>query len=93
MSLSSCHMLWYLHLCAESKIVVVDYVDEAVGLMVETADTGGHFVEVTLRPSVTLAAGSDVGVARVPARPRTPSLLRCQFGQLPGSLRSNLSRA
>ena len=23
MSLSSCHMLWYLHLCAESKIVVV----------------------------------------------------------------------
>ena len=64
MSLSSCHMLWYLHLCAESTIVVVDYVDEAVGLMIETADTGGHFVEVTLRPRVTLAAGSDVAVAR-----------------------------
>ena len=59
MSLSSCHMLWYLHLCAESKIVVVEYVDEAVGSMVETADTGGHFVEVMLRPGVTLAAGSD----------------------------------
>lgn len=43
MSLSSCHMLWYLHLCAESKIVVVDYVDEAVGVMIETTDTGGHF--------------------------------------------------
>ena len=36
MSLSSCHMLWYLHLCADSKIVVVDYVDDAVGTMVET---------------------------------------------------------
>ena len=63
MSLSSCHMLWYLHLCAERKIVVVDYVDEAVGLMMETADTGGHFVEVTLRPVVMLAAGSDVALA------------------------------
>jgi organic hydroperoxide reductase OsmC/OhrA len=57
-------MLWYLHLCAEGKIVVVDYVDEAVGVMVETADMGGHFVEVTLRPSVTLAADSDVSIAR-----------------------------
>ena len=64
MSLSSCHMLWYLHLCAENNIVVVDYVDEAVGLMIETADTGGHFVEVTLRPSVMLDAGSDVARAK-----------------------------
>ena len=29
MSLSSCHMLWYLHLCADSKIAVVEYVDDA----------------------------------------------------------------
>ena len=27
MSLSSCHMLWYLHLCAEAGIVVTAYVD------------------------------------------------------------------
>jgi organic hydroperoxide reductase OsmC/OhrA len=26
-SLSSCHMLWYLHLCAEASIVVTDYFD------------------------------------------------------------------
>jgi organic hydroperoxide reductase OsmC/OhrA len=63
MSLSSCHMLWYLHLCADNKIEVVDYVDDAVGKMVETGDTGGHFVDVLLKPAVTLAAGSDVSLA------------------------------
>lgn len=63
MSVSSCHMLWYLHLCADSKIVVVEYHDDAVGTMVETEDTGGHFTEVVLSPAVTVAAGSDVGLA------------------------------
>jgi organic hydroperoxide reductase OsmC/OhrA len=63
MSLSSCHMLWYLHLCAEAGIVVTAYVDEATGTMVETPDTGGHFMEVVLRPSVTLKAGGDTAAA------------------------------
>ncbi len=31
-ALSACHMLWYLHLCAESGIVVTEYVDEARGI-------------------------------------------------------------
>ena len=30
-SLSSCHMLWYLHLCAVNGIVVTGYVDDPVG--------------------------------------------------------------
>lgn len=64
MSLSSCHMLWYLHLCAEAKVVVVGYDDQAVGTMVETADTGGHFTEVVLKPTVTLEPGSDVALAQ-----------------------------
>jgi organic hydroperoxide reductase OsmC/OhrA len=63
MSLSSCHMLWYLHLCADTQIVVVDYADDAVGTMVEDAKRGGFFTEVVLRPKVTLAAGSDVAAA------------------------------
>jgi len=63
MSLSSCHMLWYLHLCAESKIEVVGYVDDAIGAMIEDAERGGFFTEVVLRPVVTLAAGSDVALA------------------------------
>lgn len=30
-SLASCHMLWYLHLCAVNGINVLDYHDEAHG--------------------------------------------------------------
>ena len=58
-SLSSCHMLWYLHLCAINGIVVVDYSDQADGTMQEEADGGGTFVRVVLKPRVTVAKGSD----------------------------------
>lgn len=54
-SLSSCHMLWYLHLCAEANVIVLDYVDYAAGTMIETAQGGGYFTEVTLNPVVTVA--------------------------------------
>ena len=59
MSLSSCHMLWVLHLAAAAGIVVTAYEDSASGTMVETADDGGHFTEVVLRPRVTCEAGTD----------------------------------
>jgi organic hydroperoxide reductase OsmC/OhrA len=52
MSLSSCHMLWYLHLCADNGIVVVSYEDDAVGVMAEDAVRGGFFTEVTLNITV-----------------------------------------
>jgi organic hydroperoxide reductase OsmC/OhrA len=56
-SLSACHMLWYLHLCAVNRITVIAYRDEATGAMEESADGGGRFVRVVLRPRVTIAAG------------------------------------
>lgn len=62
-SLSACHMLWYLHLCSGKSIIVQDYRDHAVGTMVETADGGGHFESVTLRPRVVIAAGGDLALA------------------------------
>jgi organic hydroperoxide reductase OsmC/OhrA len=62
-SLSACHMLWYLHLCADAKIIVTDYVDDAVGRMVETPDGGGHFEEVVLRPAVIIRQGGDAALA------------------------------
>ena len=55
-SLSTCHMLWFLHLCTTSGVVVVDYVDDATGTMEETADGGGRFTEVTLYPVITVAS-------------------------------------
>jgi organic hydroperoxide reductase OsmC/OhrA len=56
-SLSQCHMLWYLVLCAKEHIVVTQYVDRPTGTMVETPDGGGHFEDVTLHPEVTISAG------------------------------------
>lgn len=55
-SLSACHMLFYLHLCATGKVVVTAYEDEASGTMVEVPGTGGHFTEVMLRPRVTISS-------------------------------------
>lgn len=53
-SISSCHMLWYLHLCSDNGIIVHEYVDNPEGLMVETENGGGHFSQVTLHPTVTI---------------------------------------
>jgi organic hydroperoxide reductase OsmC/OhrA len=53
-SISSCHMLWYLHLCAISGIIVTHYTDNATGIMIETANGGGKFTEATLYPAVTI---------------------------------------
>ena len=57
-ALSSCHMLWYLHLCAVNGVVVLEYVDEAAGNMVEHANGSGEFTEITLKPSVRIADAS-----------------------------------
>jgi organic hydroperoxide reductase OsmC/OhrA len=57
-SLSSCHLLWYLHLCAEAGVIVTDYVDQATGVMQETENGSGYFTEVTLRPVVTVREDS-----------------------------------
>ncbi|WP_405382375.1 OsmC family protein [Maribacter sp. LLG6340-A2] len=54
-SLSSCHMLWYLHLCTVHNIIVTQYVDNATGTMEESADGSGKFTQVTLYPIVTIA--------------------------------------
>jgi len=62
-SLSSCHMLWYLHLCAAAGITVLAYHDEAEGTMEEAPDGGGRFVAATLHPVASLAAGADAGKA------------------------------
>lgn len=53
-AVSSCHMLWYLHLCSEAKIVVVDYIDNATAILQETENGNGKFTSITLNPIVTV---------------------------------------
>lgn len=59
-SLSSCHMLWYLHLCADAGIIVVDYVDHPTGILTQTTNGSGRFTEVTLHPMVTVTERSMI---------------------------------
>jgi len=57
-SLSTCHMLSYLAVCARAGIVVIAYEDRAEGTMA-IKDKHMRFTEVVLHPRVTLAPGAD----------------------------------
>jgi len=68
-AISACHMLWYLHLCADNSITVHSYEDKAIGYMqAETRQTGkdgssqviaGKFTQVLLRPLILLKDPAD----------------------------------
>lgn len=62
-SLSACHMLWYLHLCADAGIIVTAYSDQPTGIMVQT-NKGGHFTEVVLHPKITITDPSMIEKAK-----------------------------
>jgi organic hydroperoxide reductase OsmC/OhrA len=53
-SLSSCHMLWFLHFCSAASVIVLEYTDAATGTMIESDDGNGKFSEVILHPVVTV---------------------------------------
>ena len=62
-SISSCHMLWYLHLCSVNGVVVIEYSDKAEGVMTENKDGSGQFENVTLYPSVIVQNESMIDLA------------------------------
>ncbi|GAA7759918.1 MAG: peroxiredoxin [Burkholderiaceae bacterium] len=61
-SVSACHKLWYLHLCADAGIAVLAYVDQAEGTMTDRTSLA-KFTEIVLRPQVTIRAGDDAAKA------------------------------
>ncbi|NJC27305.1 OsmC family protein [Neolewinella antarctica] len=63
-SISSCHMLWYLHLASVNGITVLDYEDDAKGTMKDSIEGGGQFTSVTLRPRITIAQVDKLDRAR-----------------------------
>jgi organic hydroperoxide reductase OsmC/OhrA len=62
-ALSTCHMLSYLHVCVLNGVVVTNYTDNAIGIMEETPDGGGHFTEVMLNPVVVVKDASMISKA------------------------------
>ena len=61
-SLSTCHMLWYLHLCADAGIVVISYSDEAKGTL-NLDPVRSRFTSVILHPVVTITDPSKKDLA------------------------------
>lgn len=56
---SSCQLLSFLHVAASAGLDVVDYTDDAEGVMPEDVRPQ-RLTRITLRPRVLVAAGSDV---------------------------------
>ncbi len=54
-SLSSCHMLWFLHLAATGGFIVESYRDEAIGVLATDASGLDWMSVVTLHPHVRFA--------------------------------------
>jgi organic hydroperoxide reductase OsmC/OhrA len=54
-AISSCHMLWFLHLACRAKLVIDRYVDEASGVLEKNAEGRMAMTRVALRPVVSFA--------------------------------------
>jgi organic hydroperoxide reductase OsmC/OhrA len=72
-SASECHMLWYLQLASMRGVVVTGYEDAAEGRMAEE-NGGGRFVDILLRPSVTV---TDASMAEIAQRLHKEASTRC----------------
>jgi organic hydroperoxide reductase OsmC/OhrA len=62
-SIASCHMLWYLHLCADNGIIVKTYVDNPTGILQTFTNGSGNFTEIILHPVVEVTDASMIEVA------------------------------
>ena len=62
-ALSACHMLWFLHLASDAGIVVSAYEDAAVGFGEVGRGGAGRFTAAELRPTITVAPGTDTAAA------------------------------
>lgn len=63
MAAASCQLLSFLAAAARARVTVTGYVDEAVGIMPED-DRPVRITAITLRPTITVAPGTDEGRVR-----------------------------
>jgi organic hydroperoxide reductase OsmC/OhrA len=60
-SLSGCHMLTFIAICARKRLTLDSYDDDASGSLVKRDDGRLWIAEVILRPRVRFGPGIDVG--------------------------------
>lgn len=66
-SLSSCHALTFLAMCALQKVTVDRYIDHAVGFLEKAEDGKPWLARVELHPKITFAEGCDVDADKLAA--------------------------
>lgn len=64
-SLSSCHMLTFLALCALKGVVVKRYLDKAIGYLGKNEAGATAITKIVLQPKVVFAEGSSMSAADV----------------------------
>src|SRR5680860_79571 len=64
-ALSSCHMLWYLHLCIDAGVVVLSYEDQPQATGELESGGKGRFLSATLKPKIVISDGSNLEKARL----------------------------
>jgi organic hydroperoxide reductase OsmC/OhrA len=62
-SAAGCHMLWYLHLCADAGVQITSYRDSPTGELGELESGSGHVTSITLSPHVVVSQGSMIPLA------------------------------
>ncbi|WP_084399593.1 OsmC family protein [Pseudotamlana agarivorans] len=62
-ALASCHMMSYLYVCAQHKIEVLSYSDDAEGILEVNTNGSGQFTSVQLKPLVTIKDKSQKDLA------------------------------
>lgn len=62
-ALTSCHMMSYLYVCAQNKIEVLSYTDNAEGDLEVNISGSGSFKAVRLNPIVTIKDKSQKALA------------------------------
>ena len=62
-SISACHKMWYLDLCAKVGISVLSYRDDAEAVMAESRNGAGRFIAAVLHPGIVIRAGGNIAEA------------------------------
>lgn len=62
-AISSCHLLWYLHLCADNKIHILSYKDDISGELEIHAGGDGKFKQANLYPHVVIDDPEKISLA------------------------------
>ena len=62
-ALAACHMLWFLHLASDAGIAVMAYQDDPLAVGETDGSGASRFLRATLRPRITVPAGTDLKVA------------------------------